>query len=303
MKRFAILLVLAAAAQGQVNVARVADDAIVIDRVAEASKRDLPTDLLRRIVSEDIDLLRGKRPDGTFEHATYERLEASRTTQSFSIQPRSDKMQTVEMRGAFVYRVVVDVPRRRLVVRKNNPVWVERVDLEYVRQGSSATERQSVDVKAWLQPGEVKPLDMPAVARQATVRVIAVVEEKSGYGNLDVALVHAKIVDNPDSPYAGAVAAAKAIQRALDNQDVPSIRAMARRMGESLGARASTAAAPPPPAAAPASAMIVTAPTDTAEQIELQAELQLIEDLLTGSESERREGLDRLHQLIRRLRR
>ena len=41
---------------------------------------------------------------------------------------------------------------------------------------------------------------------------------------------------------------------------------------------------------------------DAATQLELQTELQLIEDLLTGSESERREGLDKLHQLIRRMR-
>ncbi|MFP5246826.1 MAG: hypothetical protein ACLGH0_09035, partial [Thermoanaerobaculia bacterium] len=42
--------------------------------------------------------------------------------------------------------------------------------------------------------------------------------------------------------------------------------------------------------------------TDTATRLEMQTELQLIEDLLTGSENERREGLDRLHQLIRRMR-
>jgi hypothetical protein len=42
--------------------------------------------------------------------------------------------------------------------------------------------------------------------------------------------------------------------------------------------------------------------SDVASQLELQTELQLIEDLLTGSEAERREGLDRLHQMIRRVR-
>jgi len=33
------------------------------------------------------------------------------------------------------------------------------------------------------------------------------------------------------------------------------------------------------------------------------AELQAIEDLLTGSEAEKRQGMDRLHQLIRKNRR
>ena len=58
-------------------VTRVADDARVLDRVAEASKKDLPRDLLRRIVDEDINILRGKRPDDTYQYAGYERMEAA----------------------------------------------------------------------------------------------------------------------------------------------------------------------------------------------------------------------------------
>jgi hypothetical protein len=298
-----VMMLLAVSAHAQtVNTARVAEDAVVVDRVAEASKRDLPGDLLRRIVNEDIDILRGKRNDGTFEYATYERLEAGRTTTSFSIQPRKDKMDTVELRGAFIYRIVLDTPKRRLVVGKNRPVWVERVDVEYVPENAGATQRQSFEVKAWLQPGQVKPVDLPVIARQANVKVIATADEKSGYGNLDVALIHARIVDNADSPYAEAVAAEKAILRAIDNGDIPSMRAMAQRVRDSLGGApraASTPGMPPPPS----SSVTVTAPRDTATQLELQTELQVIEDLLTGNESERREGMDRLHQLIRRLRR
>jgi len=46
--------------------------------------------------------------------------------------------------------------------------------------------------------------------------------------------------------------------------------------------------APPSPAAADFPAIV--------------RELQAIEDLMTGTETERREGLDRLHQLLRRMR-
>jgi len=291
-----LLFAVSAFAQQQpAQIAKVADDGLVIDRVAEASKRDLPRDLLKRIVSEDVDILRGKRQDGTYQYATYERFESGRETQSFSIQPREDKMQTVEMKGSFVYRAIIDVPSRRLLVRRNNPIWIERVELELVPEGKSQNERQSIDVKAWLQPGEIRPVDFPAVARQATVRVVASVEPKGGYGNLDVTLVQARIVDNADSPYASAVASAKAMQRALDNNDIPSLRAMAQRMRDSLGA----------PSRPAASTLTVTAPPEAtaAPQVEVQSELQAIEDLLTGTEPERREGLDRLHQLIRRMRR
>ena len=277
---------------------RVADDALVIDRVAEASKRDLPTDLLRRIVNEDIDLLRGKRADGTFEFATYERLEADRQTESFSINPRKDQMETVTMKSSFIYRVVVDVPKRRLIVGRNRPVWIERIDVEYLPQGNSQVQHTTLEVKAWLQPGEVKPVDLPVVARQVTANVIAAADDKQGYGNIDVTLIHARIVDSPDSPYADAVSSAKAILRGLDNGDVKSIRAMAQRMGDSLGAN--RVVSRPTPAA---STIDVRPTSDLGSQLEMQTELQLIEDLLTGNEAERREGLDKLHQLIRKLRR
>ena len=291
---------LSLSAFGQVQ--KVADDALVFDRLGEVAKRDLPTDLLKRIIAEDIDLLRGKRADGTFEFANYERLEAGRQSASFSIQPRKDKMETVELKGAFAYRVIVDVPKRRLVVGRNRPVWIERVDVEYIPQGQSQLQIASTEVKAWVQPGEVKPVDLPAVGRQVTAKVIATADEKHGYGNIDVTLVQARIVDNPDSPYADAIGAAKAIQRALENNDIKSMRSMAQRMRESLGAAPRVATT-----ATPATSSIDVRPTsstaDVASQLELQSELQLIEDLLTGSEAERREGLDRLHQMIRRLRR
>jgi len=46
-----------------------------------------------------------------------------------------------------------------------------------------------------------------------------------------------------------------------------------------------------------------TAPRiESTPTVEIYMELQAVEDLLTGNESEKREGLDKLHQLVRRLR-
>jgi hypothetical protein len=298
---------------GQVAPAeRVGTDGLVIDRVAEVSKRDLPTDLLRRMITDDLELLRGRRSDGSYDYATHERFEAGRVTNAYSIQPRSDKMQTVELKGDWVYRFVVEVPSRRMLVRKNRPIWIERAEVQYVPEGSTQAQQQTFDVKAWMQPGEVRPIDLPAIARQATVKLIATAEEKGGYGNVELALVQAKIVDKADSPYAEAVTYAKAVQRALDNGDIASLRSSAQRMRSALGGSSATSSitvsAPAIPVVArpaappPSSIASTAAPQDTATRVELQAELQLIEDLLTGSESEKREGMDRLHQLVRRMR-
>jgi hypothetical protein len=300
MKRLLIALLLAASIEAQDVAQRVADDATAIDRVAAASKRDLPTDLLRRIVDEDVELLRGRRNDGSYQYASFERFDTGRITQDFSVQHRGDKMEVLELKAPWVYRLQIEVPSRRLLVRKNRPVWIERVDLEYIAERGSQTERQTIEVKQWLKPGEFRPVDLPQIARQATARVVATVEDGSGYGNVELALIKAKIVDNPDSPYGDAVASAKAIQRALDNSDVASMRAMAQRLRRTLGGGAAAAAGsrievvaqapatPPPPAPQADRAM--------------RDELQEIEDLLTGSDQERREGMDRLHQLLRRLR-
>lgn len=294
MKRaWMAVLLLAVSVRAQTIVQKVGEDAIVFDRVAQAAKGDLPTDLLKRIAEEDLDLLRGKRADGTYEYATYERFDAGRFSDSFSINYRQDQMETHEVKGAFVYRVLVEVPSRKMFVRKNRPVWVERVDLEYLG-ASTQTERQSIEIKQWLQPGEFRPVDLPVVARQATARVIATVD-KGGYGNLEVSLIKAKIVDNADSPYADAVASVKAVQRAIESRDVASMRAMAQRLRTSVGGAAAAAA----PRRAETT-IDVSAPAQPLPGI--RSELEAIEDLLTGSEPERREGVDRLHQLIRRMR-
>lgn len=305
MKRFLLMMAFASTtlAQVQVPVARIADDGLVIDRVGEAAKRDLPADLLKRIVNDDIELLRGKRPDGSYDYAKYERFEAGRVNTSHSINYRKDRMDTIEVKGSWVYRVLIEVPTRKLLVRKNRPVWIERVDVDFVPEGSTTAQQQTFEVKQWMQPGSSQPFDLRAIAKSATAKVIGTTEEKGGYGNIDVSLVVARIVDAADSPYAEAVASAKAIQRALDNNDIQSMRASARRMRTSLGGSITTttaAAVAPRPAA---SEMTVTAPVvDTATRLEMQTELQMIEDLLTGSEAEKREGMDRLHQMIRRMR-
>ena len=296
MKALIVSLLLVTAAQAQDVAQRVYEDAIAIDRVGAASKRDLPNDLLRRIIDEDIDLLRGKRADGSYQYASFERFDSGRISQDFSVQHRGDRMDVLEIKGPWVYRVQIEVPSRRLLVRKNRPVWIERVDLDYIGERGSQTERESIEIKQWLKPGEFRPVDLPQIARQATVKVVATVEKDSGYGNVELSLIKAKIVDNADSPYADAVASAKAIQRALENNDVPSMRTMAQRMRNALGRSAA-----PAPAVAQVPVQPAPAPPARVDR-ELRDELQVIEDLLTGSEQERREGMDRLHQLLRRLR-
>ncbi|HEV7922482.1 MAG TPA: hypothetical protein VGR02_16995 [Thermoanaerobaculia bacterium] len=301
MKQLLLTLALLAAASASAQTspaARVADDAKVIDRVAQAAKKDLPTELLRRIVNEDVDLLRGKRGDGTYQYAGFERLEASRSNESFSVAAKKgEELATLTVRGEFAYRLIVDSPSRRMLVTKNRHIWIDRIDVEYIPLGDKTTKVHSVKVESWLEPGDAKPFDFPDIARQVTARVYVRGDSDKGYGNVDLTLVAAKVFDDPASPYADAVSSAKAIQRALDRGDIPSIRSMASRIAQTLQPAAAATSAVPTVAAR---TIEVTAPKGEDEQT--YRDLQAIEDLLTGTDAEKREGLDRLHQLVRRLR-
>jgi hypothetical protein len=286
-----LMLMTAAAAPAQTPMPRVADDARVIDRVAEASKKDLPQDLLKRIVNEDIELLRGKRADGSYQYAAYDKMEAGRITESYSVDPEK-KESVLEIRGPFAYRLMLSAPSRRMVVTRNKHVYVDRAEIEYIPLNDSVKKYQTSRIGAWIEPGTSKNIEFNEIARQATVRVFGHAEDS--YGNLDLVLIQAKVFDDPASPYADAVASEKAILTAIDHNDVASIRAMAQRITTSL--QPNVAAQVP---VVPAKTVEVTASKTDAD---LFGELQSIEDLLTGSDAERRQGLDRLHQLLRRLR-
>jgi hypothetical protein len=283
--------ILAAAVAADIPIQRVIDDAKAVERVAAASKRDMPHDLLKRILNDDIETLRGRRADGTYEHAGFERFDSGRITQAVSVQPKD---QTLEIRGSFVYKLQIEAPSRRmLLLTRNRRVYLDRVEIDYLPvSGTQTTQKMKLDT--WLEAGQSKTVDFEAIARQATVRLFAHADEKEGYGNLVLTLVQARLFDTPDSPYADAVASAKAILRALDHDDVSSMRAMATRMVNDLQPIAST------------SVVNVVAPQSTQSaqrtDAELYAELQAIEDLLTGTDAEKRQGIDRLHQLVRKLR-
>jgi hypothetical protein len=303
MKFAAVALALmTTTAFAEVPVARVVDDAKAVDRVVEMTREQLPSDILRRIVTADIDLLRGRHPEGTFDYARYERLEAGRVAKSFSVQPTDpDRLAKVELKGDLIYRVVLEVPARRLFVAHNRPIWIDHLEAEFVPLGSSASKTQTVKVEAVLEPGTARTIDLDSISRQATIRVYARADKASGYGNLDVTLVQASIFDNTDSPYSDAVASAKSILKALDRQDLATMRAMAQRIVANLqtarpAERTVEVTAPRVPQP------VIPSTEPEAGSADVLPELQAIEDLLTGSDAERRQGTDRLHQLIRKLR-
>ncbi|HVT04990.1 MAG TPA: hypothetical protein VHL58_16625 [Thermoanaerobaculia bacterium] len=282
------------------------EDAKAVKRVAQVAGRDLPKEVLGRIVKEDIDLLRGKRSDGTFAYAHYEREESNRESNRFAVRKDDDKKATAQIRAAWSYRLIISVPNRRLVVTRNRRTYIDHVELELTTAGGEH-RTQTVPVQAWLEPGQDRKIDLPDIERDAIAKVFAHVDSgERGAATIELALLVAKLVDNADSPFFTPVSTAKQLQRAIERGDGEGARRLSGILATSLE-----------PAEARASMrgndMTITAPRITTPavsetgleappSVEIYLELQAVEDLMTGNDAERREGLDKLHQLIRRVR-
>lgn len=281
---------------------RVADDAKVVQRIAEVSKRDFPTELVGRILDEDLELLRGRRSNGTYDYARFEREEAARESDRFTVRSRDEnRTDEHELSAERVYRVVVSVPSRRLLVAKNRRAFIDRVVIEYTPFDGPRAERE-FEVGSWVEIGASKSFDLPEIARRAKATVHARVDDgDGGPATIEIAFLKPRLVDNPDSPYAGAVRTLKTLQIATDRRELAKIKAASTRLAEDVGF---VVAADPATniAVVPQQSRTTSHELESMPQIEIYMELQRIEDMLTGSEAERRDALDALHQLVRRLR-
>lgn len=306
--RFAAILLLSTPLAAQSNIPPlVHEDARVIRRIAQMSKRDFPSSLVARIIQEDMDLLRGKRSDGTYQFAHYAREEEKRSTDRITIRDREKEdapLEKATIKGDFVYRAIVSVPGRRMVVARNRAVFVDRVEVDFTPLAGER-KTQTFPIQEWLQPGDERRIEIPDIARSATVDVYARTEPNKGNASLDLSLLRSRVVDNSDSPYFSAAQLVRRMQRSVEREELKEVRTIAESLvnlapveiaPRSYDSLSAVPANPPNSSASSASGLQST-PT-----VEIYLELQMIEDMLTGTEGERREGLDRLHQLVRKIR-
>jgi hypothetical protein len=305
-KLFALLALLSSTALAQTSdpARAVADDARTLKRIAEVADRDIPKKIAETILSEDLEMLRGRRSDGSYQYAHYEREENGRIEERVRIKSKNESdPDKAEVRGEIVHRVLLRVPTRRMLVARNHRVYVESLDIEYSPFDGARTGT-TVEVNSWLEPGDEKSFDIPAISRRATARVRARVEKDPG--TLDLILIQAKLVDDINSPYFAAVQTIKSLQKAVDKRNSDEVTALASELGRRLAPATSSRIDSSAIAAVPVTPAFETASTraqlEQTPQLELYLDLQQVEDLLTGTEAERREGIDRLHQIVRRLR-
>ena len=173
---------------------------------------DLATDLgdsrqvLLAITDSDIRTLRDPREDGTFRWASLQREEGGRVRDEKTIEHvyTEKELRYVTITGANGYRVEVTVPKKRGAFSANNRVWVRNVLVDSTGFDGKTTHHE-IPVNAWVNPGDSNGVALPEIGKSVKATAELGVESGSKAAAAEVALVQARLVDDPNSPYFPAV--------------------------------------------------------------------------------------------------
>jgi len=303
---------IASQAGAQVNAFQAWEDARAIRRVATVAGKGMPEDLLTKMSNDIVTALRGKQPGGTWEWAYYTREEAGKAEENFGLksQKGEEEPSPVELKGTLGYKVRLAVPSRRYLVARNRGIQIKRAIVEYTNEkGEKVTEEFPPDLK--LEPGQHSELDLKAFGWNPVVRVWGFSDEKLGKNaSLSIQIFQPTLVDNVKSPYLNAVQQARALPKAIDREDANEVRRLCDSVIATIeGANPEAAArvnamlshqeAPTPEAIAAIPCPQTAAAPAGLDKTEFNRKIAEIEDLLTGTEAERSEGMSKLHQLVR----
>jgi len=224
------LLTVAAVAQEQVqrdaNIDLVASDLYTLGRIASlAENLNNSRQVMLAILDSDIRTLRMPREDGTFRWASLQREEGGKVTDEKTIEHvyTEQELRYVTITGANGYRVVVTVPRKRGTFAANNRVWVRNILVDSTGFDGKTTHHE-LPVNAWVNPGDANGVALPDIGKSVKATAELGVESGNKQAVAEVALIQARLVDDPLSPYYPAVtklvqvrnmAAAKEINRGV----------------------------------------------------------------------------------------
>jgi hypothetical protein len=173
------------------------------------------------IVDSDIENFREPRSDGTYRWASLQREEASRVKDQKSIERvQSEKeLREVTLTAPNAYRVEVSVPTKQSLVSKNNRVYIRNVLVDSTGFDGKTTH-QEIPVNAWVSPGDANGVALPEIGKSVKVTVELGVESGDKRAVADVALLQAKLTDDPTSPYFPAVQRLLRIREVLVQKDL-----------------------------------------------------------------------------------
>lgn len=174
--------------------------------VAVAENVERERQVLLAIVDSDIKELRGPRDDGTYRWASLQREEGGRVKDEKTIEHvyTQKELRYVTLTGDNGYRVEVTAPKKRGTFSANNRVYVRNVIADSTGFDGRVTHHE-IPIEAWVNPGDSTGGPLPEIGKSVKVTVELGVESGDKQAVAEVALVQAKLVDDPTSPYFPAV--------------------------------------------------------------------------------------------------
>ena len=208
--------------QRDANVDMLAQDLYTISRVTAVAK-DVgdSRQILLAIADSDINTLRMPREDGTYQWASLQREEGGRVTDEKTVEYvyTEKELRYVTVTGANGYRVEVTVPKKRGAFSANNRVWVRNVLVDSTGFDGKTTHTE-IPVNAWVNPGDSNGVALPEIGKSVKATAELGVESGNKQAVATVALVQAKLVDDPASPYFPAVKRMLAIRDLVADRDM-----------------------------------------------------------------------------------
>jgi hypothetical protein len=185
------------------RVEQVASDFRTISRIATlANSLNDTRQVMLAIVDNDLENLREKRPDDTYRWASLQREEASRVKDQKSIERVSSEkeLREVTLTAPNAYRVEISVPTKQSLLSRNNRVYIRNVLVDSTGFDGKITHHE-IPVDAWVNPGDANGVALPEIGKSVKATVELGVESGEKHAVADVALLQAKLVDDPASPY------------------------------------------------------------------------------------------------------
>lgn len=189
------------------NIEMLANDLHALGRVTSVAK-DLPDSrqVLLAIIDSDVETLRVARGDGTYQWASLQREEGGRARDEKTIEHvyTEKELRYVTVSAPNGYRVEVIVPRKRGTFAANNRVWVRNVLVDSTAFDGK-TSHHEIPVNQWVNPGDATGVPLPEIGKSVKATAELGVESGSKAAVAEVAVLQAKLVDDPNSPYFPAV--------------------------------------------------------------------------------------------------
>lgn len=162
--------------------------------------------VMTAIVDNDVERLRGPHQDGTYEWASLQRQEASRVADEKGVEQvqTEQELRNITVTAPNAFRVLVSVPEKRNLISANNRVYLRNVIVDTTGFDGKTTH-QEIPVNAWINPGDSNGVALPEIGKSVKATAELGVESGSKKAVANVALLQAKLVDDPKSPYYPAV--------------------------------------------------------------------------------------------------